>query len=87
MQLQFSLILDRPVGSFEILGVLMTFVACYTCNLEMLGVLNGAIAPPLPTALVEVLSFKSHIHNYNELFPHFNILIPLFAYGLPTTIQ
>ena len=63
-----------------------------------IGVLDGAfchiprnigdtIAPPLPTALLEVLSFKSHIHDYNELFPHFNILISLFAYGLPTTMQ
>ena len=56
---------SRPVGSCKILGVLMTCVACYSCNLEILGVLNatffhitrnigGAIAPPappLPTAL------------------------------------
>ena len=57
--------LSRPVGSCKILGVLMTFVACYSCNLEILGVLNATVflisenigsaiappAPPLPLAL------------------------------------
>ena len=49
----------RPVGSCKILGVLMTFMVCYSYILEILGVLNanfflisrnigGAIAPPAP---------------------------------------
>ena len=52
----------RPIGSYNILRVLMTFAARYSCNIEILGVLNatfffipkiirGAIAPQLPTTL------------------------------------
>ena len=54
------------VGRNEILGVLMTFVAHYSCNLNILVVLyptfpfisrniGGAIAHPVPTSLLKIM--------------------------------
>ena len=31
----------KPCGRFKILGVLMTFVVCYSGNLKILGILNA----------------------------------------------
>ena len=55
---------SRPGGRCEILGVLMTFMAYYSYNLEILGVytiifliswnIGDAIAPPVPPALFSV---------------------------------
>ena len=50
-------------GEKYILGVLITLAACYSCNVEILGVLNtiffiisrnvgGAAAPQVPPALL-----------------------------------
>ena len=56
-------VLHRPGGRCKILGVLMTFTACYACSLELLGVpnstffliskrLNMLFSPTLPVKAV-----------------------------------
>ena len=53
---------NRPSGRCKILGVLLTLMACYSCYIEILGVLNttfflilrSAIAPPVPPTLHKV---------------------------------
>ena len=85
----------RPGGRSKILGVLMTFVAHCSCNLEILGVLKttfclisrnigGAIAPPappLPPAL-NLKCFKTFTYIHADVsFMHYKLLNPIDFYG------